>query len=169
MELRHLRYVIAVAEELHFGRAAERLNMSQPPLSQQIRLLEEELGVKLFHRTKRQVQLTDAGVRFIEEARQILAQVDHATRVASRADNGEIGYLIVGTVTSEKRILIDTLRTFHKRYPDVHLELRSLSTPAQIMALREGRIQVGFVIQPIEEPSLAVETVAREPLVVALP
>lgn len=169
MELRHLRYVIALSEELHFGRAARRLNMSQPPLSQQIRSLEEELGVKLFSRTKRQVVLTEAGIRFVDEARQVLAQVQHAAKVASRANNGEIGYLTVGTVTAEKTVLVDTLRAFAKLYPDVHLELRSMSTVAQLEAVREGRLQVGFVILPVEETALAVETVAREPLVVALP
>ena len=80
MELRHFRYLIAVAEELNFGRAAERLNMSQPPLSHQIRLLEEELGVKLFERTKRRVQLTEAGIRLGEEARNVLEQVDRAAK-----------------------------------------------------------------------------------------
>src|SRR5215467_15054944 len=96
MELRHFRYVIAVAEELNFGRAAERLNMSQPPLSHQIRLLEEELGVKLFERTKRHVQLTEAGIRLVEEARKVLAQVDRAVKVTSKASQGEIGHLSVG-------------------------------------------------------------------------
>jgi DNA-binding transcriptional LysR family regulator len=169
VELRHLRYVIALAEELHFGRAARRLNMSQPPLSQQIRSLEEELGVKLFSRTKRQVMLTEAGIRFVDEARQVLAQVQHAAKVASRASSGEIGYLTVGTVTAEKTVLVDTLRAFAHRYPDVHVELRSMSTVAQLEAVREGRLQVGFVILPVEESSLAVEPVVREPLVVALP
>src|SRR5262249_47881561 len=131
--------------------------------------LEEELGVKLFSRTKRQVVLTEAGVRFVEEARQVLAQVQHAAKVASRAHTGEIGYLTVGTVTAEKTVLVDTLRAFAKLYPDVHVELRSMSTVAQIEAVREGRMQVGFVILPIEEGVLAVETVAREPLVIALP
>jgi len=169
MELRHLRYVIAVAEELHFGRAAQRLNMSQPPLSQQIRYLEDELGVKLFHRTKRQVKLTEAGTRFVDEARQVLAQVEHAARVASRANNGEIGYLTVGTVTAEKTVLVDTLRMFAKRYPDVHVELRSLGTDAQLHAIREGRIQVGFVILPVEVSDLEIEKVLSEPLVLAVP
>src|SRR5262249_7691604 len=127
MELRHLRYVVALAEELHFGRAARRLNISQPPLSQQIKDLEDELGVKLFYRTKHEVQLTSAGQRFFEEARQILARIDHAARVAVRAHNGEIGHLTIGTVTAEKKIVIEVIRTFAKRYPQVHVELRSLN------------------------------------------
>src|SRR5690242_13149886 len=95
MELRHLRYVVAVADALHFGRAAERLNISQPPLSQQVRQLEGELGVKLFERTKRQVQLTRAGQMFVGEARVILAQAEHAAKVAERVTSGELGQLTI--------------------------------------------------------------------------
>src|SRR4026209_2965743 len=95
MELRHLRYLVAVAEELHFGKAAKRLHISQPPLSQQIRQLEEELGIQLFERTNRNVQLTKPGEMFIQEARIVVAQAEHATRVAERANDGEDGRLIV--------------------------------------------------------------------------
>src|SRR5688572_11066964 len=114
MELRHLRYVIALAEELHFGRAAERLNISQPPLSQQIRRLEEELGVKLFERTKRHVQLTEEGVRLVEEAREVLAHVDYTTKSAARFGKGEIGYLKIGMPT-ERKLVTETLRHFAER------------------------------------------------------
>ena len=96
MELRHLRYLVAVAEELHFGRAAIRLNISQPPLSQQIQQLEIELGVRLFERSKREVRLTEAGKRVVNEARQVLTRVDHFLRVAAQAGSGEIGHLSVG-------------------------------------------------------------------------
>ena len=96
MELRHLRYVVTLAETLHFGRAAERLHLSQPPLSHQVRQLEEELRIKLFHRTKRQVQLTEAGRMFVQEARIILAQAAHAANLASRIDQGEVGQLTMG-------------------------------------------------------------------------
>jgi len=169
VELRHLRYFVTLAEELHFGRAAKRLNISQPPLSQQIRNLEEELGAQLFHRTKRKVQLSEAGARFVEEARQVIAHVDRAARVVSRVKDGEVGSLVVGTVTSEKRIVIRCLKEFSKRYPDVHIDLRSLGTAAQLLALHEGRLHVGFLIPPLDDANLAVEIVAREPLVVALP
>src|SRR3954467_10915075 len=98
MELRHLKYFVAVAEELHFGRAAERLKMSQPPLSQQIKQIEDELGGKFFERTKRNVKLNEAGRTFVEEARLILAHVDRAARVTVQAHNGEIGHLTIGTI-----------------------------------------------------------------------
>src|SRR5713101_6630009 len=141
MEIRHLRYMVAVAEELHFGRAAARLNMSQPPLSQQIRQLEEEIGTKLFQRTNRQVRLTEAGQAFVREARQILVHADHAVRVAVRASKGEIGQLTVATVTSTDsgffRVVVDILRAFASRYPEVRLVLRSLNPDQQIQALRE--------------------------------
>ena len=145
MELRHFRYVIAVAEELHFGPAAERLHMSQPPLSHQIRLLEEELGVKLFERTNRRVQLTEAGTRFVEEARKALDQVDRAAKVASRSSKGELGHLSIGMMW-ERTVIVESLRIFGERYPDVHISLHRLSEVQQIQGLVEGRLDVGFTI-----------------------
>ena len=100
MELRHLHYFIAVAEELHFSRAAERLHISQPPLSQQIRSFEDELGVKLFERTKRQVQLTEAGKVFLERSYMVLAQLEQAIAVTQRIGRGEVGQLAIGFVGS---------------------------------------------------------------------
>ena len=169
MELRHLRYFLMLAQELHFGRAAQRLHISQPPLSQQIRDLEKELGAALFHRTKRKVQLTEAGVRFAEEAREILAGVDRAARAVSQITEDEGGSLVIATVTAEKRIVIEAIRAFARRYPAVHIELRSLGTSAQLDALHAGAIHVGFLIPPVEDPTLANEVVAAEPLWIALP
>ena len=100
MELRHLRYFIAVAEELHFGRAAQVLGISQPPLSQQIQALEQEVGARLFERTNRRVELSEAGRLFLEEARLVLAQVDKAADVARRAQLGELGELKIGFTSS---------------------------------------------------------------------
>jgi DNA-binding transcriptional LysR family regulator len=169
MEFRHLRYIVAVAEELHFGRAAIRLNISQPPLSHQIQQIEEELGVRIFQRTKRAVQLTEAGKRIVAEAHLVLSQVDHLSRVAARAGEGEIGNLSVGALIAVNDILVDTLSIFAKRYPGVHVELQYMTTGAQIESLIEERIQVGFLALPIQEASLVAEIVEEEPLRIALP
>ncbi|HET9943461.1 MAG TPA: LysR substrate-binding domain-containing protein [Terriglobia bacterium] len=169
MELRHLRYLVVLAEELHFGRAAIRLNISQPPLSQQIRQLEKELGVQIFERTKRQVRLTDTGKRIVEEAHKVLARVDHFTKVASQAGGGEIGHLAVGVTGGVNQILVDTLRLIGRKYPGVHIELHYLSTGMQVEALRERRIDVGFLNLPLQEPTLVIEKIKSEPLRVALP
>jgi DNA-binding transcriptional LysR family regulator len=169
VELRHLRYLVAVAEELHFGRAAIRLNISQPPLSQQIRQLEEELGVRLFQRTKREVRLTEAGKRVVSEAHQVLGQIDHFAKVAAQAGEGEIGHLSIGVPGGVNEILVAALKLLGKRYPGVRIELQYMTTGIQIEALREGRIHVGFLNLPVQEPSLNLETVRREPLCVALP
>jgi DNA-binding transcriptional LysR family regulator len=169
MELRHFRYVIAVAEELNFGRAAERLNICQPPLSHQIRLLEEELGVKLFERTKRRVEVTEAGRRLVDEARKVLAQVEQAAKVASRTSKGELGHLSLGMIW-EQKLLVEALRVFAKRYPEVHVDLHRLSAPEQAQAIAEGRLHVGFMIaSAIRNPSLVYETLGWDPLVVGLP
>ncbi|HET9834379.1 MAG TPA: LysR substrate-binding domain-containing protein [Vicinamibacterales bacterium] len=169
MELRHLRYVVAVAEHLHFGRAAERLHISQPPLSQQIRQLEDELGVTLFNRTKRQVQLTKAGEMLVDEARLIIAQVDHASRVATRVTEGDMGQLTIGIAgPADAPFFIDIFQRFAKRHPKVRIALRMMGTVEQARALHDGRIHVGFLIPPLDDPGLAVESVIHLPIVVAL-
>jgi DNA-binding transcriptional LysR family regulator len=170
MELRHLRYFVAVAEELHFGRAAERVHIAQPPLSKQIRQLEEEIGVKLFQRTKRRVRLTHAGDIFLDEARQVLDQCERAVRSAQRAERGEIGRLIVSFVATASYSFVPVaLRAYRKLFPDVELVLRELTTEEQLKALHMGSVHVGFLRQPISDPVLRIETVLREPLVVVLP
>jgi DNA-binding transcriptional LysR family regulator len=169
MELRHLRYLIAVAEELHFGRAAIRLHISQPPLSQQIRQLEEELGVQLFRRTKREVQVTEAGKRVITEAYQVLGRIDHFSKVAAKAGSGEIGHLSVGVPGGGNEVLVGTLKELARKYPGVHIELQYMNTGKQIEALRESRIEVGFLNLPVKEPGLALETIKKEALWLALP
>ena len=170
VELRHLEYFVAVAEELHFGKAAARLRMAQPPLSQQIRKLEEELEVQLFYRTKRHVQLTEVGEIFLEEARQTLAQAAHAREMAQKAGRGELGRLAIGFVGSAVSEALPLLLVrFRERFPDVELTLRELTTSQQIRALRDGRIQVGLLRPPINDVTLSVETLLKEPLLVALP
>jgi DNA-binding transcriptional LysR family regulator len=169
MELRHLRYLIAVAEELSFGRAAIRLHISQPPLSQQIRQLEEELGVTLFDRTKRQVKLTEAGKRLVAEAQQVLNHVDHFVSLASRASEGTIGTLTVAGQAVLNQVLVQALRQFVHEYPGVHIDLHFMHSAAQVEALREGHVHVGFLHLPIDAPHLTVEPIRREPLWLALP
>src|ERR1700761_5337343 len=125
MELRHLRYFVRVASELHFGRAAEQLGISQPPLSQQIRMLESELGVQLFERSSRQVRLTVAGRLFLEEAKATLARAEHAINVTRRAASGEVGEIGIGLSASAlfMPIFSESVTAFRRRYPDVHIDL----------------------------------------------
>ncbi|HEY9661075.1 MAG TPA: LysR family transcriptional regulator [Allocoleopsis sp.] len=170
IELRHLRYFIAVAEELHFGRAAERLHMAQPPLSQQIRQLETELGFQLFYRTKRSVELTEAGQVFLLECRRLLWQLDQAVQRGRQVSRGERGQLAIGFVSSAAySVLPEILRLFRTTVPDVQLELHELTTDQQWQWLNENRIDIGFVRPPIEDASLQVKVVLQESLVVALP
>jgi DNA-binding transcriptional LysR family regulator len=170
MELRHLRYFVAVAEELHFSRAASRLHMAQPPLSQQIRQLEQELGVALFTRTKRRVEMTPAGGAFLEEARRVLAQAERGVRPAQRAGRGEIGHLAIGFVPSaDLDLLPRVLRVWGAQFPHVEIELHALLPAAQVEALLDGRIHIGFVRLPLDDSGLAVESIQREPLLAVLP
>ena len=146
MELRHLRYFVAVAEELHFGRAAKRLHIVQPTLSAQIARLEEELGVSLLYRTKRKVELTEAGRAFLAEAHKTLEHSERAVREARRAASGEAGRLAVGLVGSATYgVLTEVLGLYSERFPDVQLAPHEMNTVGQIEALREGSIQVGFL------------------------
>ncbi|MDR3684105.1 MAG: LysR substrate-binding domain-containing protein [Geothrix sp.] len=171
MELRLLRYFTVVAEELHFSRAAARLHIAQPPLSQQIRRLEGELGVQLLARTKRHVELTEPGRQFLASAREILAQVDRAVLQVQRAARGEVGHITIGLVSSAsyEDILPRALRAYRECYPAVSITLQEMSSGEQLAALREGRIQVGFLRPPIREPGITTLTVLREPLVAVLP
>ena len=175
MELRHLRYFLAVADALNFSRAAERLHLSQPPLSQQVRRLEAELGAKLFDRSKRQIKLTAAGEIFAIKARAILAQCDEAAKLAARAERGEFGHLRLGlwqlpVPPVQTRLIIECLRAFVKRSPDVHLTLQSLLPAEQVKAVRDGGIDVGIVRLPVAQKSrgIAIETILREPMVLAM-
>src|SRR5208282_909817 len=172
MELRHLRYFVAVAEELHFSRAAERLHMAQPPLSQQIRQLEDELGVQLFERTRRRVQLTDAGRVVLEEARRALVQADRVVAAAHRAAEGAAGFLRVGFSSSAPYTTLPAiLRAFRAQFPGVALNLYERSTEEQIELLAAGTIDVALVRRPVENApeSLVIKTILREHLVLAMP
>lgn len=171
IELRHLRYFIAVAEELHFGHAAARLNISQPPLSQQIQILEQQIGARLFARTNRSVSLTEAGRQFLADSRQILTQVDDAAARAARLHQGETGELRIGFTSSAPFIkaVSDTLLTFRRRYPDVHIQTRETNTREQIVPLNEGALDLGLMRNTQLPETLIWERVLREPLLAMVP
>jgi DNA-binding transcriptional LysR family regulator len=170
IELRHLRYFMAVAEELHFGRAAERLHIAQPPLSQQIRQLETELGFQLFYRTKRSVELTEAGQVFLQECQRLLRQLEQAVETGRQVSRGEMGQLVLGFVSSAAYNVLPTLlRSFRMQVPNVSLELHELTTDQQLQWLRDRRLDVGLIRPPVEDPAFALLTILQEPLVVALP
>ncbi|MDI1451417.1 LysR family transcriptional regulator [Polyangium sp. 6x1] len=170
MELRHLRYFVTVAEERHFGRAARRLHMTQPPLSRQIQELEAELGFEVFDRARRQVELTPAGVVFLGRIRGLLEGLDLAVHEARRASVGEIGRVAVGYISSLAYSgITDLLRAFRDRFPKVEIALREMSPQAQLDAIKEGWIDVGLVRGKVDDASLASACVARDPLVVVLP
>jgi DNA-binding transcriptional LysR family regulator len=171
MELRHLRYFVTVAEELHFGRAASRSGIAQPPLSQQIKALEEEIGVQLLVRTKRRVQLTSAGEVFLNEARKILAHVSQAVHSARRAARGETGRLEVGFVSGAVYGKVPLIfREMQSRYPDVSLVLQELPSEEQLEAMKAHRLDVGIIHPPVADAeALSVRSIWREPLVVVLP
>lgn len=170
MELRHLRYFIAVAEELHFGRAAERLHVAQPPLSQQIRALEDELGVQLFRRTSRRVELTGEGRLFLDHARLVMMHAQRATEAAKAASRGEAGRISIGFVTSSVYSLVPTImREFHRLRPQVELNCFELKPLKQTVALLNREIDVGFLRMPVREPGLQSALLNEEPLVLAVP
>ncbi|HYG64169.1 MAG TPA: LysR family transcriptional regulator [Thermoanaerobaculia bacterium] len=166
IELRHLRYFLAVAEELSFSRAAERLGMAQPPLSQQIQRLETLVGHELFERRPR-VRLTPAGEAFLAAARRALAQVEEGVEASHRAARGEVGTVTVGFAASMiLSVVPGAVRAFRRRFPGVDLQLRELSSAAQLAALREGRIDVAFVREsPFSDRELGCERLREEPFV----
>jgi DNA-binding transcriptional LysR family regulator len=171
VELRHLRYFLAVAEERHFGRAAERLHMAQPPLSQQIRRLEAELGVQLFHRTTRRVELSPAGELLHERTPSILAAVDAAADDCRRAAAGEFGRLSVGFTGSTTYALLPAVaQALRAGLPGVELELHGeMITPAQVEGLLDGSLDLGFLRPPVRSRGLTVEAIRSEPLIAVLP
>jgi DNA-binding transcriptional LysR family regulator len=170
IELRHIRYFVAVAEELHFGRAARRLHLAQPPLSQQIRRLEEILGYPLFIRTSRQVKLTTAGELFLDRARSTLRKVHDDMEVARSAGRGELGFLTVGFIGSSMLTALPAmLGAYRRRHPRLNLQLREGYTSRVVEALIEGTVDVGFLRDAGPTDSLEVETLFSEPFVAVLP
>jgi DNA-binding transcriptional LysR family regulator len=170
MELRQLESFVTVAEELHFGRAAQALHLSQPALSKQIQALEDGLGIKLFERTKHWVRLTIAGQKFLETAYRILQEVEEGTQVARQVANGEIGRLRIGfTEATLFSLAPDIVKIYRERHPQVELILSSRGTEANVEALRTRQIDVGFVYLPIREPSLSIHPLFEERYIAALP
>ncbi|MFS0654134.1 acetoin biosynthesis transcriptional regulator AlsR [Bacillus sp. 179-C3.3 HS] len=170
MELRHLQYFVTVAEELHFGRAATRLNMTQPPLSQQIKQFEEELGFPLFHRSKRAVELTAAGKVFLHEVRGVLQQLGKAVDHARHTARGELGKIIIGFVgTATYDILPPVVREFREMYPSVSMELKQLSVQQQRRALLNGEIDIGFLHPSAPHDQLISRLMKRSECIFAIP
>ncbi len=170
MELRHLRYFIAVAEELNFTRAAARLRTAQPSFSQQIRDLEAEIGTDLLTRTKRHVALTEAGRVFLDEARLTLAQAQRAVTMARRAVHAGDRRMTIGFLpAAEVKIFPIMLTYMRARFPDLHLVFNSLTTAEQIEALLRQDIDVGFLRLPVGDPALSWDVVLKERIVAVLP
>jgi DNA-binding transcriptional LysR family regulator len=173
LELRQLRYFVAVAEEMHFGRAARRLHMTQPPLSQSIQALEVLLGTPLFARTSRSVTLTPAGAALLPHARQLLHDAQALPDLARRAAAGESGRLALGLVsTADYSVLPPFLHQFRAAYPQVQIELIEATTDLQLEALEQDEIDVGLLIPPLPDRMkdlLAYRRVLTEPLVLAAP
>lgn len=170
MEPRLLRSFVAVAEELHFGRAAARLHMTQPPLSMQIKRLEDHLGVRLFERDRRHVALTEAGRFLLARARRLLDEAERSCAEAARIARGEAGALAIGyTPTATYEVLPPVLQAFRRRAPEVRLELVEMRSAQQVEALRTGRIEIGFACGPIDEDGIAEHVLARERFVAVLP
>jgi DNA-binding transcriptional LysR family regulator len=170
MELRQLRYFVAVAEELHFRRAAERLHMTQPPLSNQVRRLEDELGCPLMIRSRRRVELTSAGSAFLRDAQRLLGELDGAIQNARRVHAGQAGQLRISFVGSALLSLVpNVVRRYRAAHPDVELQLRERSTEEQLRDLRAGSIDVALVPLPVDAPDLRTEVLLRERAVAVLP
>jgi len=173
LELRQLRYFVTVADELHFGRAAVRLHMTQPPLSQAIAALEDQLGAPLFVRNRRTVALTPAGAALLPEAKRLLAEAASLPALVRRAAAGEAGRLAIAFITSaDYSVLPPFLRRYSERYPDVHLSLHEATSDVQVEELLRGRIDAGFLIPPLPDRALAqldYLKVLDEPLILCAP
>ena len=169
MDLKQLAYFVAIAETGHLGRAAERLHLSQPPLTRQVQQLEAELGTQLFKRTPRGMELTQAGESLLRDARAIRSMVAQTAERVQRAGRGQVGRLDVGIYGSAIFGLVpQVLSAFRAAYPDVELVLHQAQTPAQLPALRQGRVMLVFERLLPDESDIEVELVAREPLLLAL-
>ena len=170
MELRHLRYFVVLASELHFGRAANKLHISQPPLSIQIKDLEKEIGTRLFNRTKRSVTLTKAGNAFLMEAKEILERVTRAKTAALQAARGETGSLAIAFISvADYNLLPFLIREFQKKHPLVALHLNEATSDVQISGLKSGSIDLGFLLPSAKVDGITSSLITEEKLVAVLP
>jgi len=169
MELRHVRYFLAVAEHLNFSKAAQQLHIAQPPLSRQIRQLEDELGVELFVRDRHHVQLTKAGRVFLEESRKLVVQAGRATEAARHAQKGESGIIRIGIASGLGGVVAKAVADYCLRYPSVNIECKDVFSSIQNELLHKGEIDVGFLRPPVDQSSLECELLFEEDFVVVLP
>jgi DNA-binding transcriptional LysR family regulator len=169
MELRHVRYFLAVADSLNFSKAAQQLHIAQPPLSRQIRRLEDELGVDLFVRNKHRVQLTKAGRAFVEEAKKLVVQAGHAAEAARHAQKGESGIVRIGIASGLGGVVAKAVAENCKRFPDINIECKDIFSSLQNENLVKGEIDVGFLRPPVDPSTLDCELLFEEEFVVVLP
>ncbi len=169
MELRHIRYFLAVAEYLNFSKAAQQLHIAQPPLSRQIRQLEEDLGVALFVRNKRRVQLTKSGKVFLDEARKLVVQAGRATEAARHAQKGESGLVRIGIASGLGGVVGQVVVDYCKHFPAVNMECKDIFSSLQNPALQKHEIDIGFLRPPIDQVNLDCELLFEEDFTVVLP
>jgi len=169
MELRHVRYFLAVAEHLNFSKAAAQLHIAQPPLSRQIKQLEEDLGVSLFVRNKRRVALTKAGNVFLDEARKLVVQAGHATEAARHAQKGEAGLVRIGIASGLGGFVARAVAEHCRRFPTTNIECKDIFSGVQNESLHKAEIDVGFLRPPVDQVNLDCELLFEEEFVVILP
>ncbi len=170
LNLRHVDYFLVICEEMHFGRASRRLSVAQPALSQQIKRLEAFLGVSLFNRNRRGIELTEAGAVFRGHALRLTRQIEEAKRASQRAQQGETGKISIGMVPSGNHLFVlEQVALLNKTYPDVEVVFSSMTTADQIEAVVSGKLDVGVVRMPIRHHDLETKTIFAEPMVVVLP
>jgi len=169
MELRHVRYFLAVAESLNFSKAAQQLHIAQPPLSRQIRQLEDELGVELFVRNKHRVQLTKAGRAFFDESRKLVVQAGHATEAARHAQKGESGIVRIGIASGLGGLVAKAVAENCRRFPAINIECKDIFSSLQNEQLEKCEVDVGFLRPPVDQQKLNCELLFEEGFVVVLP
>jgi DNA-binding transcriptional LysR family regulator len=169
VELRHLRYFVAVADQLNFSRAAQQLHIAQPPLSRQIRQLEDEIGVQLFVRNKRRVELTNAGRVFLEEAKKLIVEARNAVDLARHAQQGQGGRIKIGIASGLGGVVNRVVADYCRRFPAVDIECRDVFSTVQNEALRERKIDIGFLRPPVDRVHLECEMLFEEWFTVVLP